>query len=435
VTPRPATNVFRDEERDRLVGQAVREAGRAPTVTFLEVEPEPIFCPLISVDDHVLEPPNLFRTRLPRKFADRAPRIELDDVGLPWWHIDGAVIPNLMLNGASGRAIAEWGLCGATYEEFRRGVWDPKHRLADMDLAGVWASLCFPSDVWGFAGTRFATFADTEFGLACLRAYNDWHIEEWCGTAPDRFIPCQLPWLLDPELAAGEIRRNAERGFRAVSFSENPEGRGLPNIYDHWWDPFFRACEETDTVVNLHVGTSGSTRLPCSSTTMAAAVALFPESAIEALVEWIFAGVPLRFPRLQIVLSEGGASWVPMALERLARADRQRGSAMNDWPLDAPSPQELALRNFSFTSIEDPSAFKALDIIGADRVMLETDYPHFDSTWPTSQRMVASELSHLDPTVVRQVCFENAADRYRHPQPPAELVAASYLGELQASGC
>jgi len=299
-------------------------------------------------------------------------------------------------------------------------------RLHDMDVAGVWSSLCFGSTVWGFAGTKFSTMADPEVGLACLRAYNDWMIEEWCSAAPDRYIPCQLPWLRDAEAAADEVRRNAARGLRAVSFSENPEGLGFPNIYDRRWDPFLAACEETETVLNLHVGSSGTTRQPCSSSPSNVNVALFPVSGLEALIDWIYAGIPVRFPRLTIALSEAGVSWVPMALERLRRAYRH--DVGHDWPEGAPEPDELVRRNFVFCSIEDPSAFRALDIIGEDNVMVETDYPHFDSTWPGCQQMVRGQLEHLPPAVIRKVCFENAARVYRMPLPPPDLVATSEAG-------
>jgi predicted TIM-barrel fold metal-dependent hydrolase len=269
---------------------------------------------------------------------------------------------------------------------------------------------------------------DPDLGQACLRVYNDWMLEEWCGAAPDRYIPCQLPWLADAEAAAQEIYRNADRGYRSVSFSENPEGLGFPSIYSKSWHPFFRACEETSTVVNLHVGSSGVRHMPSSDSTMATITALFPESGIETLLDWTFARIPLTFPDIQIVLSEAGVSWVPMALERMSRAHRQRGSKLNDWPADAPAPHELALRNFSFTSIEDPSAFRLLDLIGEDRVMVETDYPHFDSTWPNSQAMIRSELSGLDGRIIRKVCFENAARTYRHPPPPNEMIRSSAVG-------
>ena len=202
---------------------------RTTTVTFIpDPEPDELFCPIVSVDDHVLEPPHTFVGRLPAKYAADAPRVETDDDGVPWWILEDKRMPILFANGAAGRVLEEWkGASRCSYEEFRPSVSEPVTRLADMDVAGIWASLCFGSTLWGFAGSRFARMRDPELGLASLHAYNDWMIEEWCATDRDRFIPCQLPWLADPELAATEIRRNAARGFRAVSFSENPEGLGF----------------------------------------------------------------------------------------------------------------------------------------------------------------------------------------------------------------
>jgi predicted TIM-barrel fold metal-dependent hydrolase len=388
-----------------------------------------LFCPIYSVDDHVLEPPSLFEGRLPARLQGGAPYVATGDGGLPVWVIDGTGWPVTMANGAAGVETSEWGFYCVGFDELRRGVVDPKARLHDMDLAGVWASLCFGSIVWGFAGTRLSTMSDQEVGLASLKAYNDWMIEEWCGVAPDRYIPCQLPWMTDPAVAAAEIRRNAERGYRAVSFSENPEGLGFPNIYDRHWDPFFAACQDTETVVNLHVGSSGTTRHPTSSSPSDVSVALFPVSGLEALIDWIYAGIPLRFPELKIALSEAGVSWVPMALERLRRAyDHDVG---HSWPRGGPPPEEIVHRNFFFCSIEDPSAFRSLDLIGEDNVMVETDFPHFDSTWPACQHMIRTQLQMLEPAVIRKVCFANAARLYRMPHPPDALVASSEVGQAE----
>ena len=387
---------------------------------------EQLFCPIISVDDHALEPPTMFEGRLPSRLQDQAPFVRTGANGLPMWVIDGAEWPITMANGAAGIEMSDWGFFCISFDEMRAGVRDPIARLHDMDLAGVWSSLCFGSTVWGFAGTKFSTMDDPEVGLASLKAYNDWVIEEWCAATLDRYIPCQLPWLRDPAAGAAEILRNAERGFRAVSFSENPEGLGFPNIYSRSWDPFFAACEETATVVNLHVGSSGSTRQPCTSSHSDVSVALFPLSGIEALVDWIYAGVPMRFPRLKVALSEAGVSWVPMALERLHRAKvHDVGDA---WPGGSLSPEEIVHRNFVFCSIEDPSSFRALDIIGEDNVMVETDYPHFDTTWPGCQAMIRSELDGFPPAIIRKMCFENAARTYRVGPPPDALIARSQVG-------
>jgi predicted TIM-barrel fold metal-dependent hydrolase len=417
--------------QDEYVLQKVREYGRGGPVTFIaEPEPEKLFCPIISVDDHLLEPGDLFENRLSAKLKDRAPRLGTGEDGAPWWVIDDVAVPILMLNGACGRIMSEWSLTAVRFDELRRGVWDSKARLHDMDIGGVWASLCFGSAIWGFAGTRFSKMSDPEVGLACLRAYNDWMLEEWCAADRNRYIPCQLPWLRDARVGAAEIYRNAARGVRAVSFSENPEGLGFPNVYDRSWDPFFAACEETGTVVNLHVGSSGTTQQPSSSSQEAVLTALFPASGLAALIDWVYSGVPIRFPGLTIALSEAGVSWVPMALERLRRAYRQAVGVGKGWPSDAPTPEELATRNFVFTSIEDHAGFRLLDIIGDDKVMVETDYPHYDSTWPECQKMIRSELVDLPADVIRKVCYENAARIYQHPLPPAHLLAASEVGAL-----
>jgi len=352
------------------------------------------FCPLVLVDLHVREPVDLLADRLPAALRDR-------------------LVPDALPTEPPT---------------------DPRMVVAHMDQAGVWASLCFPSGVWGFAGSRFSLMQDQELGFACFRAYNDWMLEEWCGAAPERFIPSQVSWFRDAEVAAAEVYRNAERGFRAVNFSENPEGIGFPNVYSRTWDPFFRACEETGTVINLHVGTAGYITQPCADTADLSLVALFPLNGIQALSEWIFAEIPIRFPDITVALSEAGASWVPMAMERFRRAEVQIGGTRGQWPEGAPLPRELVRRNFRFTSIEDPHAFRVLDLIGEDNVMVETDYPHFDSTWPAAQAMIRSELQDLDPALVAKVCYENACRIYRHPLPPAEMIAASEVGRRTLAG-
>lgn len=401
------------------------------TATLLpDPEPSELWCPIISVDDHLLEPPTLFDERLPARLRDSAPKVVHDLEGVPFWQIDGERHPIVLQNGAAGRPIVEWTNAPARFDEFRPGVTEPSARIADMDLAGVWASLAFPSLIWGFAGSRFLKMRDREIGLCCLRAYNDWVIGEWASYAPDRFIATQLPWLADPEIAADEVRKNARRGCSNISFSENPEPLGLPSIYTDHWDPLFQACEETGTVINLHVGGSGIIQRPSTQSAVEVPTALFPLNSMAAIVDWIYARIPIRFPGLRIVLSEGGISWVPTIRERLQRAYGRRECSPG-WQPNDPNPVELLERNFWFASIEDPSAFQLLGLIDEDHVMIEMDYPHPDSTWPGVQQLIRSELDHLSPTTIRKICFANAAALYRHPEPPIELVARSVVGQLE----
>lgn len=406
-----------------------RNAERNHPMTFLpEPHPEELWCPIISTDDHVLEPYDLFTKRVPSRMREEVPYVVVDDQGVPAWIINGRPEPVAVLNGAVGRPISEWDLAPQKYEEFRTGVFDVHARVADMDLDGVWASLCFPSVIFGFAGTVLSQIDDERVALGSVRAYNDWVIEEWAGAHPDRFIPSQVPWMRDPTVAAEEIRRNAERGFRAVSFSENPEGLGFPGIHSSHWDPFLAACEETETIVNLHVGSSGNIQKPSSNSPLDVSTALFPVNGMLAAVDWVYSKIPLRFPGLKIVLSEAGASWVPTIIERFQRAYRQIDASIA-WHRSDPSPMEVFRRAFYFTSIEDPSAFHQLETIGVDHLMVEADYPHQDSTWPVTQTMFRRQLAHLDEKVIRQLCYANAASLYRHPEPPTALLETSVIGQ------
>jgi predicted TIM-barrel fold metal-dependent hydrolase len=386
-----------------------------------------IWCPVLSVDDHALEPPDLFTRRVPHALADAAPRVEEDDEGA-FWVIEKWRVPITTIDGAAGRPRAQWTMAPAHLSELRRGVWDPKARVADLRKAGVYGSVSFPSTVFGFVGRAFFGLSDASLGRACVQAWNDWMIDEWCAADPGCYVPCQLAWLPDPEQAADEIRANADRGFRALSFSENPEAIGLPSIHTPHWDPLFRACEETGTVINLHVGSSSKVTRPSTDSPRDVTLALFPNNSIVASVDWLFSKIPIRFPGLQIVFSEGGASWVPTVLERLRRTYRQIDVPGGNWTYEDGDPVEVFLRNFSFASLEDPSAFQQLSTIGPDNIMVEADFPHTDSSWPDTQALIRSQTEHLTAEQVRQACFGNAARLYRHRLPTQAELAASVIG-------
>src|SRR5262245_38756969 len=270
---------------------------------------------LISVDDHVIEPPDMFEGRLPKALADRAPKIVETD-RRQVWRYEAREYPNIGLNAVIGRPKEEWSMDAARFDEMRRGCWDIDARIADMDLAGIWASLNFPSLIAGFAGTVFWKSDDLELGLAVLRAWNDWHLEVWAGSYPERIIPLQLPWLADPQLAAEELRRNAARGFKAVSFPELPAQCGLPSLHTGAWDPFFAACEETDTVVCLHTGSAQWAPIPAFDTPFETITTLFPVNGLVACADMLWSGIPVRFPRLNITLAEGGLGWAAMLGDR-----------------------------------------------------------------------------------------------------------------------
>jgi predicted TIM-barrel fold metal-dependent hydrolase len=389
------------------------------TVTFL---PEPPRADrkytVISADDHIVEPPHVFEGRVPAALADRAPRIIAKDDGTQTWVYDGTELPNVGFNAVVGRPVNEWRMEPTRFDEMRRGAWDIHHRIADMDLNGIYASLNFPSFLPGFAGQRLQQVTtDPALAMAAVRAWNDWHLEEWAGTYPDRIIPCQIPWLLDAEVGAAMIRQNAERGFKAVTFSEEPSALGLPTIHSGYWDPLFRACEETGTVINLHIGSSGSSPSTTADAPADVAGVLFFAYAISAAVDWLFSLAPVRYPDLKICLSEGGIGWVPALLDRLDHMGSY-SQMYGTWNSEL-TPSEVLQRNFWFCAVEDQSAFALRDRIGVGHILLESDYPHCDSTWPNTQRVVDEEIGGLPAQDIKRMTWENASLLYRHPVPAA----------------
>jgi predicted TIM-barrel fold metal-dependent hydrolase len=389
------------------------------TATLLpDPEPRRITVPIISVDDHLIEPPDLFEGRLPAKLQSGAPRVVEEASGTQCWIFEEHRYPNVGLNAVVGRPRQEWSMEPARFDEMRAGCFDIDERIADMDRAGIWASLCFPSLVSGFCGAVYSRARDQALGLACLRAFNDWHHEVWAGRHPDRIIPLQLPYLTDVEVAAAEVAKNAARGFKAVSFPEFPAQLGLPSIFSGAWDPFFAACEETGTVVCLHTGASSWAPLPSPDPPFELLPTLFPVNALVAAGEWLWSGVPLRFPDLDIAMSEGGIGWVPMLMDRAdyVLSHSASGSESNAWPSTL-LPSEVLRRNFWYCSIDDPSAVSQRDIIGVDHIMVESDYPHADSSWPDTQPVFTATWGALPDDEQRAVAAGNAARLFRHHLP------------------
>ena len=380
--------------------------------------PRPRRFPVISVDDHLIEPPDLFDGRLPASLAERAPRLVEFDDGRQAWAYEDNLFPNIGLNAVAGRPQDEWSMEPARFDEMRKGCWDIHARIADMDVAGVWASVCFPSLIAGFAGVVFSKSADPDLGLACVRAWNDWHHEVWAGTYPERIIPLQITWLADPEIAAAEVRRNAARGFKALSFPEQPVNIGLPSVHTGHWDPLLAACEETGTVVCLHTGSASWTAAQSPGAPLELYTTLFPVNGVAAAADWLWARIPLRFPKLDVAFSEGGIGWVPMLLDRLDYIDGHSGTGgAGVWDGEL-TPSEAVQRNFWFCTIDDPSTLGARDRIGVDHIMVEVDYPHADSSWPDTQELLQERLGSLPAADVRKITHENAAGLFRHPLPP-----------------
>jgi predicted TIM-barrel fold metal-dependent hydrolase len=274
------------------------------------------------------------------------------------------------------------------YDDMRPGCYEQGPRLADMDANHVDASLCFPT-LPRFCGQTFYERGGPELGLACIQTYNDWMIDEWCGGAGHgRLIPLTLIPLWDPELAAAEVRRCADKGGHAVAFSENPVKLKLPSIHTTHWDPFFRACEETETVINTHIGSSSTFPLTSLDAPRATSLALTYQGASHALVDWLTSGVFERFATLRLALSEGQVGWIPYLLERLDQVWNERPVYGNlDGRITRP-PSTYMREQVWGCVYDDVAGLRLRDTIGMSQIMFEVDYPHGDSTYPHSRQVL-----------------------------------------------
>jgi predicted TIM-barrel fold metal-dependent hydrolase len=255
-----------------------------------------------------------------------------------------------------------------------------------------------------------------------MRAWNRWHIEDWAGRYPERIIPCQLPWLSDPALAAREIEQNAARGFKAVTFPEFPEKLGLPSVNTNHWDPLLAACEATGTVLCLHVGSSSWVATGSTDASTDVQGVLFSVGSMIATVDWLFSKIPVRFPRLNLSIAEGGIGWVPALIDRIVHCYRARELTRGWLDVDE-HPAEVLRRNFWFCALDDTAGFEMIDRIGEDHVMVEADFPHIDGTWPDTQLFLSRQLAPLDDDTIRKVTWKNASNLFRHPVPDDVLSA------------
>lgn len=370
---------------------------------------------LISVDDHLIEPPNVWQDRLPERHREAGPRIVEQPDGSQAWRYQGKIYPTLGLAAVAGRPADQIHNDPTRYDQMIQGAYDPLARVADMDVAGVHAHLLFPTFP-RFAGTLFLEGEDRELALLSVRAYNDFLIDEWCAAAPDRFIPMTLLPLWDPRLAAAEVERCVAKGAKCVAFPENPTPLGLPSIHTDHWDPVFAAAEAADTPLCMHFGSS-SLRPPHSpDAPWGVIVAEMGVNSVLAAVELCFSPVFQKFPRLKIALSEGGIGWIPYILERLDDTwERHRYYA----GINTPQPPSEVFREHIYGCfIQDEAGIQMRDTIGVGNIMWEGDYPHSDSLWPDDRKHLEETLASVPDEEAHRIVELNARELFHFDANP-----------------
>ena len=237
-------------------------------------------------------------------------------------------------------------------------------------------------------------------------------IDDWCaGEGRGRLIPLTIVPLWDAELAAHEVRRCADKGSFAIAFVENPYPLGFPSIHDkgHFWDPFFAACQETDSTVCMHIGSSS--KMPSTSPDAPAIISstLTFQNAMGSLLDFIFSGTLERFPTLTLAYSEGQVGWMPYILERADKLWEERSdNSFGTW-LTVPPSSFIPDRVYGCI-FDDAVGLRERNTIGMGQICFETDYPHADSTWPHSKEVLTKLCAEagLNDSEIYQLARGNA---------------------------
>ncbi|MGO9854494.1 MAG: amidohydrolase family protein [Acidimicrobiales bacterium] len=382
---------------------------------------------LVSVDDHVVEPPNMFENHIPAKYKDLAPKVITKDDGTDAWVFEGQEATNVGLNAVAGRPPDEYGIEPTRFSEMRPGCFDIHERIRDMNANGVLASMNFPSYPQ-FCGQYFARSDDKDLALAVLRSYNDWHVDEWCGAYPGRMIPLALPPIWNVEEMAGEVHRMSKKGCRAVTFSENPEKLGYPSFHSGHWDPFWEACSDEGTVVCFHIGSSSQVVVTSIAAPIDTLITLQPINIVQAAADLLWSPVLRKFPEITFALSEGGIGWIPYFLERVDNVYRHH-RAWTHQDFGPMLPSEVFLERILTCFIEDAFGLESRQKLNLDMITWECDFPHSDSTWPESPEILASHVQGLPDDDIVRITHRNAMrafsfDPFTHIPPEQATVGA-----------
>lgn len=359
-----------------------------------------------SCDDHLdlrAVPPDLWQRRLSRADAERGPRVVEHDGQRTW------VCEDRVLGGSGNppgsstlKALNAIGRAGIEDDGYRAGT--AALRLQDMDRDGLRASVVYGPLSLGLP------IHDPGLQGACYAAWNDWAVEEFNAVDPDRLAALAFLPAHSPAAAAEELRRCTEIGHRGAIIDVFEIDAGDPA-----WDPLWAAAEETGLPISIHIkdGTSSGLSYRVGKWQSAAFATVLPLQLDEHLAIFLFGGALERHPGLTLVLAESGVGWLPYFL---ARADME-WRALKDKLDYAPTvpPSELFRRQVMATFEEDALGTDLIPLLGADRCMWASDYPHTDSTFPDSLKVISESLGALPADDVRRLTVTNCAELYGFP--------------------
>jgi predicted TIM-barrel fold metal-dependent hydrolase len=382
---------------------------------------------VIDTDSHVVEPADLWTSRVSSRYGDAVPQVAKGRSGRPRWRVGDKWLHCPGLFGQAGWPEYPPQM-PETYEEIDPGSFDPVARLERMDEYGVYAQVLYPNLI-GFETTAFMALG-AELSLVCTRAYNDFLID-FASADPKRLLPIAMVPFWDIDEAPKEIARCREIGHRGILFANQYEKIGLPPFFDPYWDPIYRVAEDLEMSVNFHIGFASDVALMTPQRPGAQAPAsdesrvdvtwtakrnatLMLLSNGDTIANILTTGVLDRFPTLKFVSVESGMGYLPYLLESLDWHWKNHG-AFRFHPL---LPSEYFKRQCLGTFWFETSTLVHL-VDYPDSFMFETDYPHNTglSPGPTSPSLLPSAhvekyFSDLPFEVAEKALWGNAAALY-----------------------
>ncbi|HEV3110313.1 MAG TPA: amidohydrolase family protein [Candidatus Binataceae bacterium] len=377
---------------------------------------------IVSADSHVVEPADLWATRVDKQFRERAPQVRADpeSAGLPTLYINGLKMMAISAFGAAGRSGEELKEFeqSAGYEQVHRGAYDPTERIKAQEEDGVEAEVLYTSLGMPLFGLR-----DTELQHECFRAYNDW-LAEYCSHSPKRLIGTALITLADIPAAIAELQRTRKAGLRGAQIWGSTPVQ-YPTYDNPAYDPFWQAACDLDIPLSLHIGTGGS-RSPAM--TLVKGLAKLDENSpgLGRVSSYVYlaadiqqslyvlsaTGVLERFPKLRIVSAENDIGWMPHFLYRLDHAWNKYhalGSAKNL----SMTPGDFIRRQVWATFQDDPIGPVTYKFYGEDNYMWASDFPHGDCTWPNSRKVIEQDFAGVPNNITDKIVYDNAVKLYQ----------------------
>jgi predicted TIM-barrel fold metal-dependent hydrolase len=367
---------------------------------------------VISANDHVVEPPHVWLDHLPQRYRDRAPHV-IDGVdGGQAWVFGNDVVPLSRMTACAGEDPSTFRRgAPARYENLRKGAYDPIARVDDMDLDGVDRHACLPT-VIGYSGTRLLQVGDLDLVRACVEAYNDFIIDEWCGSDPDRFISVAILPQWDAAAAAAEAKRVIAKGVHAIAFVEDPTALGFPSWHGRYWNPALAVLHDAGVPLCLHMQSVPIQTQPGANTPFGVDLSLMYCTSMATMVNLLFSPVFTDFPDLKVILAEGGLGWIPFMLEKADFLwDRHRAYGRNPLVERPVPPSELFVGHiYNTIQSHDQAGIRERHTIGVNQILWQCDYPHPDSAWPDSAHLLGAQLREI-PSVERDAILDGNARR------------------------